>query len=77
MSNNFTEAPIVNHGAKNADGSDRPHCCGCWMIMGAEEGDMGPLLFAICNECGEIRDLSGPLHEKPRWPGILGGTADD
>lgn len=30
-----------------------PHCCGCWSIT-----DEGPeKLAAVCNECGERRDL--------------------
>lgn len=42
-----------NHGYKNADGSERDHCCGCWVIRAHTIANVE----AVCNECGEVRDL--------------------
>ncbi len=47
-------ATWINHGFKNADGSERDHCCGCWIIVAEDAQD----LRAVCNECGEERDLA-------------------
>lgn len=52
----------AHHGTRNADGSQRDHCCGCWNIYVGVTPDE-PTIFAKCNECGEIRDLSAPLQE--------------
>lgn len=36
-----------------------PHCCGCWVIRYDSDG-----LNAVCNECGETRDLIPLLADK-------------
>jgi hypothetical protein len=38
-----------------------PHCCGCWIIRYDVDG-----LNAICNECGETRDLIALLAQSPQ-----------
>lgn len=60
------KTPIA-HGRSNPDGTRREtHCCGCWNIYAAEDPEVlskhEHLLIARCNECDEIRDLTGPLH---------------
>lgn len=66
------DATMIPHGRLNANGSARPHCCGCWGIYATEIGDDMPGIFtipaiiAVCNECGEHRDLSAPLFPAPQ-----------
>lgn len=42
---------LINH-------EHEPHCCGCWVLRYDDAG-----LNAVCNECGETRDLIALLAQ--------------
>lgn len=47
----------LNHGW--LDDNKEEHCCGCWHVVSGHWQD----LRAICNECGEERDLAPLLAD--------------
>lgn len=56
----------INHDT-NPDGSPRDeHCCGCYHISLDEDAPWSP--YAVCNECGDVRQFEAPGIPDPFSP---------
>ena len=71
MAHIWKEAPVIPHGDR---GEGKSRCCGTWTIFAADlqGGDIGPVIYELCNECGEHRDLSDVLGQAPIQPKLTG-----